>query len=72
MVDVKREMKEKTRLAKGLVNSLDIDVDYLCMDVDSNDILCIGSSIHETKVTLGQLLDTMTELEQLLYLIKKG
>lgn len=72
MLDIKREMKERARLARGLVNSLESDVEYVCIDVDSNDVICIGLSIQETKITLRQLMDNMIEMERLLNTIKRG
>lgn len=71
MQDIKREMKTRARLAKGLTNALSCDVEYINSDVDNYDIICMNESIAEAKNTLQKLLDNITELEYLLYLIKK-
>lgn len=71
MNDIKREMKTRARLAKGLSNALTSDVEYICSDVDSYDVICMDSSIREAKDTLQKLVDNLTELEYLLYLIKR-
>lgn len=71
MNDIKREMKTRARLAKGLSNALTSDVEYICSDVDSYDVICMDASIREAKDTLQKLVDNLTELEYLLYLIKR-
>lgn len=72
MCDIKREMKERARLARGLANALGYDVDYICTDVDNYDLLCMHESIRETKETVQKLMDNITELEYLLYLLKRS
>lgn len=72
MTDIRREMKERSRLARGLVNALGCDMDYICSDIDSNDLICMDESIAETKRTIQNLIDNITELEYLVYLLKGG
>lgn len=69
--DIKKEMRTRAKLSKGLANALQYDVSYICSDVDSCDVMCLGESIRDTKDTLQKLLDNVTELEYLLYLMKK-
>ena len=71
MNDIKREMKTRARLARGLVTALMSDVDYICSDVDNYDVICMASSIRETHDTVQRLVDNLTELEYLLYLIRR-
>lgn len=70
MCDIKKEMREKARLARGLANALGHDVDYIYSDVENFDLICMDESIRETKCTLDRLVDNVTELENLLYLVK--
>ena len=72
MTDIKKEMKDRARMSRGLANALGYDVDYINTDVDNWDLLCMSESIRETKHTIQQLLDNVTELEYLLYLLKKS
>ena len=72
MCDIKREMRERARLARGLANALGHDVDYIFTDVESFDLICLTESIRETKDTLEKLNDNITELDYLLYLIERG
>lgn len=70
MTDIKKEMIERARLSRGLVNALGHDVDYIYADVKNLDLICMTESIRETKDTLQKLVDNVTELEYLLYLVK--
>lgn len=71
MTDIKKEMKERARLARGLANALGYDVEYIYTDVENCDVICMNESIRETKDTLQKLMDNVTELEYLLYLLKR-
>lgn len=71
MTDIKKEMRDRARLARGLANALGHDVDYVHMDVENFDLICMNESIRETKDTLQKLMDNITELEYLMYLLKK-
>ena len=65
-------MKDRARLAKGLANALGYDVDYVSMDVESCDLICMNESIRETKDTIQRLMDNITEIEYLMYLLKNA
>lgn len=70
MTDIKKEMKERARLTRCLVNALGHDADYIYSDVESYDLICMSESLQETKDTLQKLIDNIMELEYLLYLLK--
>lgn len=71
MCDVKREIKERARLARVLANALGHDAEYLYSDAENYDLMCLGESIRETKETIQKMIDNVMELEYLVYLIKK-
>ena len=72
MSNIKKEMKDRARLARGLVNALKYDVDYIYSDVKNYDIICLDESLRETKDTIQRLLDNVTEIEYLLYLMRQN
>ena len=69
--DIKKEMKDRARLARGLANALGYDTEYILTDVRSFDVVCLEESIRETKVTLQNLTENIDELDYLLHLIKR-
>ena len=69
MTDIKKEMKDRAWLIRGLVNSLNYDADYIFSDVENYDVICMGESIKDAKQTIQNLVDNVTELEYLLYLL---
>lgn len=71
MTDIRKEMKERARLTRGLANALGYDAEYIYSDVENLDLFCMGESIRETKETIQKLMDNVTELEYLLYLAKR-
>lgn len=71
MCDIKKDLRDRARNIRGLATALTYDVDYLFSDIKSYDLLCLGESLHETKITLQQLVDSVTELEYQIYLIKR-
>lgn len=71
MCDIKKDLRDRARNIRGLATALTYDVDYLFSDAKNYDLLCLGESLHETKVTLQQLTDSVIELEYQLYLIKR-
>lgn len=70
VTDIKKEMRDRARLAKGLTSALCYDVDYIYSDVKDLDFICMNESIREAKETLQKLVDNVTEIEYLLYLLK--
>lgn len=71
MTDIKQEMKDRARLARGLANALGYDTEYVYTDVQNFDLICLDESLRETKDTIQKLTDNIKELEYLVYLIKK-
>ena len=71
MCDIKKDLRDRARHIRGLATALTYDADYLFSDIKNYDLLCLGESLHETKITLQQLVDSVTELEYQLYLIKR-
>ena len=71
MSDIKKEMRDRARLARGLVNALKCDVDYICTDVKAYDIVCLEESLREAKDTTQRLVDNLKEIEYLLYLMRQ-
>ena len=71
MNEIKRGIKTRARLLRGLANVLQVDADYIWSDSNSNDGVCLNESIREAKVTLQQVTDCLTELEYMLYLMKR-
>ena len=72
MNDIKKEMKDRSRLAKGLVNALKYDVDYIFSDVENYDIFCLEESLREANDTTQRLVDNLKEIEYLLYLMRQN
>lgn len=66
--EIKTNMKKRVRIAAGVVNLLQDDINYLRADVNDFDVLCLEESIKDTKATLQMLTDHITEIEYLLYL----
>jgi hypothetical protein len=71
MTNVKLEMRKKARIIKGLVNLLQNDAEYICVDAEDFDLIGLGESIPEMKETIQKLVDQVTELEYDLYLTRK-
>ena len=71
MNDIKRELKERARSARGLVNGLVCDMEYIHTDASNFDLICLGESLREAKDMVQKLTDNLKELEYLLYLIKR-
>lgn len=70
MNEIKRGVRGRARLLRGLTNVLQVDADYIWSDSSDHDLVCLGESIREAKTTLQQINDCMTELEYMLYLLK--
>lgn len=67
--DIKTDMKKKARVAAGMGNLLQDDLNYLRADVDDFDVICLEESIRDTKSTLQMITDHITEIEYMLYLV---
>lgn len=71
LYETKREMRNLARVAKGLTNALQSDIDYISTDVANCDLVCMGESIREAKDTLQRLIDNIMYLEELLMIVKR-
>ena len=71
MNDIKKEMKDRARLARGLANALGYDTEYILTDVKAFDIMCLEESLRETKLTIQKLIENIDEIEYLLHLVKR-
>lgn len=71
MNEIKRGVRGRARLLRGLTNVLQVDADYIWSDSSDHDLVCLGESIREAKTTLQQITDCLTELEYMLYLMKR-
>lgn len=69
--ELKKEMRTRAQLIRGLVNLLQDDVTYICTDANDFDLIGLGESVRETKDTLQRLVDNVKELEYTLYLTKQ-
>lgn len=72
MCDIKKELKDRARLIKGLANALGYDAEYVHLDVENFDLICLGESMRETADTVQKLVDNLKEMEYLVHLIQKG
>ena len=68
--DVKMKMKKRARIAAGIVNLLQDDVAHIKADANDFDLICLEESIRDAKSTIQMLLDHVTEIEYMLYLIQ--
>ena len=66
----KVDMKKRARIAEGILNLLSDDVRQVRADAEDFDILCLEESIRDIRTTLQMLVDNVTEMEYMLYLIK--
>lgn len=69
--EIKMVMRSKARLARGLVNLLVDDTEQICIDVDDLDIFSLNEAIREAKRTTQNLLDTITDLERDMRVVKR-
>lgn len=71
-INTRIKMRSKARLAKGLMNILQDDVERVVNDVDDCDIVSMKESIQDAKGTLQCMIDNLVELEYTMYLVKRG
>lgn len=68
--NIKLQMKTRVALLKGLVNVLKDDIDMVYKDVDTFNMFMIDESIREAKETNKRMIDTLKEIEYIIYLYK--
>lgn len=71
MMEVKREMRSKAQMIRGLTNVLRKDADYICVDADDHDLVGLGESLREVKETIQSLINNVEDLEYLVYATKR-
>ena len=69
--DVKMDIRKRARLTRGLLNLLKDDIECICIDADTYDLFTIGESINEAKDTIQKLIDSVMELEYMVYTVKQ-
>lgn len=67
---LKREIQNKTRLAHCLVDILEYDIDNLKNDAYECNPDELMETLQETKATMQNIIDIVTEIEYVLYLEK--
>lgn len=67
---IRTSVRNKARLACGLANILKYDINNLMTDVEEFYLDELFETVQETKETLQNLMDTVTEIEYALYLDK--
>lgn len=66
----KREIRSKARIANGLADVLKYDTGNIMSDANDCYIDVLIDTVSDTKETLQNLVDVVTEIEYLLYLEK--
>lgn len=69
--ELRIELRKRSRDIKGLINLLQEDAKYICVDADDVDLLGLSESIKEIKDTIQSVVDNVMELEYTVYLTKK-
>lgn len=70
--ELRRELRTRAELIRGLVNVLTEDAKYICVDAKDFDLVGLGESVREIKDTVDSLRDNVKELEYTLYMVKRG
>lgn len=69
--ELRVELRKRSRDIKGLINLLQEDAKYICVDAEDVDLLGLSESIKEIKDTIQSVVDNVMELEYTVYLSKK-
>lgn len=69
--DVKMDVRKRARLTRGLLNLLKDDIECITIDADTYDLFTIGESINEAKDTIQKMIDSLMELEYIVYQAKQ-
>ena len=68
---IKMDIRKRARLTRGLLNLLKDDIDCICIDADTYDLFTINESINEAKDTIQKIIDSVMELEYMVYQAKE-
>ena len=66
----KYDIRKRARIALGMTTLLQDDLNHIRADANDFDLLCLEESVKDAKSTLQMLIDNMTEIEYMLYLVK--
>ena len=69
--ELRMELRKRSRTIKGLINLLQEDAKYICVDAEDVDLLGLNESIKELRDTLQSVIDNVMELEYTIYLTKQ-
>ena len=69
--DIRIHVRNKARLAKGIGNIIKEDTTRLHSDLDDLAVITLEEDIYEIKRSSQWLIDTLSELEHYLYLIRR-
>jgi len=72
MCDIKKELRERARLVRGLANVLGYDAEYVFIDVENFDLICLNESMKETSETVQKLNDNLKEMQYLVRRLQRG
>ena len=68
--NIKYDIRKRARIAMGMTTLLQDDLNHIRADANDFDIICLEESVKDAKSTLQMLIDNVTEIEYMLYLIK--
>ena len=68
--NLKYDIKRRVRAASGLTTLLQDDLNNIRADASDFDLICLDESVKDAKSTLQMLIDNVTEIEYMLYLVK--
>lgn len=70
-VEIKSNLRSKTRLLRGFMSILEDDIARVHADIDDCEMVRLEESIQDSKETLQCLIDTIVELEYAVYVSKR-
>jgi hypothetical protein len=68
--NVKHDMRKRARAALGITDLLKDDIIQIRADLHDFDVLCLEESLKDANATMQMLIDNITEIEYMLYLLK--
>ena len=68
----KLEMRNRANVVRVLARVFLDDADYIVTDVNDRDWMALNESLTEARHTLERMVDNLTELEYMLYLLKQN
>lgn len=68
--NIKYDIRKRARIAMGMTTLLQDDLHHIKADANDFDIICLEESVKDAKSTLQMLVDNITEIEYMLYLVK--